>query len=176
MSSSSAYSLSCRRNDSKEEWNVSNSLSSFSSYRNSDRVVSVKEFSALHHLGYKWVDPIVKLPLSRFRKSSTIVALCKKVEMIASTINEHIVSIKQAKSGDNVCHGWEGHSHDFFYMYSTLVTNLHVCLPFDDFTMGILRVLNVASSQLHPNSWASIQASKLICHMFHLKPSPQVFL
>ena len=75
-----------------------------------------------------------------------------------------------------MCHGREGHSHDFFYMYSTLVSDLHVRLPFDDFTMGVLRVLNVAPTQLHPNSWASLQAFRLVCRVFHLRPSPQVFL
>jgi len=74
------------------------------------------------------------------------------------------------------CHGREGHSHDFFYMYATLMTDLHVCVPFDDFTMGVLRVLNVVPSQLHPNSWAALQAFRLVCRVLHLKPSPQVFL
>jgi len=64
----------------------------------------------------------------------------------------------------------------FFFMYSALISDLHVCLPFDDFTMGVLRVLNVAPSQLHPNSWASLQVFRLICRVFHLKPTPQVFL
>jgi len=115
-----------------------------SSSRDSDHVVSAEELSALRHPGYEWVDPRVKLSLSRFEKSSTIAALCKKVYMKASIVDEHIVSMKRAKSGDSVCHGREGHSHDFFYMYSTLVTDVHVCLPFDDFTMGVLRVLKVA--------------------------------
>jgi len=97
----------------------------------------------------------VKLPLSRFSKSVTIVDFCKKYDILADTVDDRIISVERARSGDSVCHGREGHSHDFFYMYSTLVSDLHVCLPFDDFTM---RVLNVAPSQLHPNSWTSLQA------------------
>jgi len=61
-------------------------------------------------------------------------------------------------------------------MYSALISDLHVCLPFDDFTIGVLRVLNVAPNQLHPNSLASLQAFRLICRVFHLKPTSQVFL
>ena len=108
----------------------------------------------------------MKLPLSRFSKSVAIVPFRKKYDIVAGIVDERIVSIERAKSGDSVCHGREGHSHDFFYMYSTLISDWHVCLPFDDFTMGVLRVLNVAPSQLHPNSWASLQAFRLICECF----------
>jgi len=118
----------------------------------------------------------VKLLLSRFSKSVVIVDFRKKYDILADTVDDHIISVERAKSGDSVCHGREGHSYDFFYMYSTLVLDLHVRLPFDDFTMGVLRVLNVAPNQLHPNSWASLQAFRLVCRVFHLRPSPQVFL
>jgi len=162
MSSSSVYSPSSRHCYSEEEWNVSHCTSSANSKRDSNHVVGAEDFSVLRHPGYEWVDPRVKLPLSRFGKSSAVASLCNKVEMIASTVDENIVSIERTKSGDSVCHDREGHSHDFFYMYSTLVTNLHVCLPLDDFTMGVLRVLNMAPNQLHPNSWASLHAIRLI--------------
>ena len=46
----------------------------------------------------------------------------------------------------------------FFYMYACLFSDLHVSLPFDNFTMDVLKALNVAPTQLHPNTWASIQA------------------
>jgi len=77
-----------------EEWNVSNFPNSLSSQRDNDCVDGVKEYLALHHPEYKWVDPRVKLPLSRFKRSYVIVVLCKRVEMIADTVNEHIVSIE----------------------------------------------------------------------------------
>jgi len=144
--------------------------------RDDEDSVGAEEFSALRHPGYEWVDPRVKLPLSRFSKFVAIVDFRKKYDILADTVDDRIVSIERAKSGDIVCHGREGHSHDFFYMYSTLISNFHVCLPFDDFTIGVLRLLNVAPSQLHPNSWASLQAFRLICRVFHLRPSPQVFL
>jgi len=158
MSSSSAYYLSSRHSDSEEERTVSDSPCSDSVQSDDEDSVGAEEFSALCHLGYEWVDPRVKLPLSRFSKSATIVDFRKKYDSLADIVDDRIVSVERARSGDSVCHGREGHSHDFFYMYSTLVSDLHVCLPFDDFTMGVLRVLNVAPNQLHPNSWASLQA------------------
>jgi len=118
----------------------------------------------------------VKLSLSRLCKSATITTFRIKHNIIANTIDKRIISIERAKSGDSVCHGREGHSHYFFYMYSALISNLQVCLPFYDSTMGVLRVLNVEPSHLYPNSWASLQAFLLICRVFHLKFFPQVFL
>jgi len=77
---------------------------------------------------------------------------------------------------DNMCHGREGHSHDFFYIYPCMFIDSNIRLPFDEFTIGILGPLNVAPMQLHPNSWASLQAFRLLVEMFHLRPSPHVFL
>jgi len=55
-----------------------------------------------------------------------------------------------------VCHCREGLEGDIFYMYACMFTELHVRLPLDEFTMGVLRLLNVAPTQLHPNSWGSL--------------------
>jgi len=61
-------------------------------------------------------------------------------------------------------------------MHACLFSNLHVSLPFDNFTVGVLRALNVDPTQLHPNTWASIQAFSLICDVFRLSPTPSHFL
>lgn len=45
----------------------------------------------------------------------------------------------------------------FLYVYSFLFLDLYVAFPFYDFTMDVLRTLNVAPTQLHPNTWASLQ-------------------
>jgi len=42
--------------------------------------------------------------------------------------------------------------------------------------MGMLRTLNVAPTQLQPNSWAPLRAFRLLVEMFWLKSSPHVFL
>jgi len=64
----------------------------------------------------------------------------------------------------------------FFYMYMCHFSQLHVRLPFDDFTMGVLRALNVAPTQLHPNNWAYLQAFHVLCQSLYLEPSPYAFL
>ena len=61
-------------------------------------------------------------------------------------------------------------------MYYVLLTSLHVRLPFDEFIVRVLYILNVAPSQLHPNDWAALQAFKLVYRVLGLKPSPPIFL
>ena len=51
-----------------------------------------------------------------------------------------------------MCHGCEGLEDDFFYAYACMFMKLYVWLPFDEFNMGVLQKLNVAPTQLHPNS------------------------
>ncbi|QCD99468.1 hypothetical protein DEO72_LG7g750 [Vigna unguiculata] len=83
--------------------------------------------------------------------------------VISKGVNGDIVSLERVSAVDRVCHGKEGSTEKFFYMYMCHFSQLHVRLPLDDFTMGVLRVLNVAPTQLHPNSWAYLQAFRILC-------------
>ncbi|WVZ05867.1 hypothetical protein V8G54_019213 [Vigna mungo] len=49
---------------------------------------------------------------------------------------------------------------DFFYAYSYLFNDLLLCFPSNDLHMGVMRELNLAFTQLHPNGWAFMQAFK----------------
>ncbi|QCD89758.1 Transposase putative [Vigna unguiculata] len=49
-------------------------------------------------------------------------------------------------------------------------------LPFDEFTIGVLQFLKVAPTQLHPNSWAYLQAFQVLCMTVYLQPSLRAFL
>ncbi|QCD79228.1 hypothetical protein DEO72_LG1g2867 [Vigna unguiculata] len=42
--------------------------------------------------------------------------------------------------------------------------------------MGVLRLQNVAPTQLHPNSWAYLQAFRILSRSLYMQPSPQAFL
>ncbi|QCD93788.1 hypothetical protein DEO72_LG5g1864 [Vigna unguiculata] len=87
-----------------------------------------------------------------------------------------IVSLERVSAIDRVCHGQEGATEKFLFMYMCHFSQLHVRLPFDDFTMGVLRALNVAPTQLHPNSWAYLQAFRILCESLYLEPTPYAFL
>ena len=56
-----------------------------------------------------------------------------------------------------------------------MFTDSNVRLTFDKFTMGVLHMLNVAPTQLHPNSRTLLQAFQLLPEMFNLNPSPHVY-
>jgi len=98
------------------------------------------------------------------------------IPVIAKGVNRGIVSMERVSAIDRVCHGQEGATEKFFYMYMCHFSQLHVRLPLDDFTMGVLCELNVAPTQLHPNSWAYMQAFRVLCQSLYLQPSPCAFL
>ena len=126
---------------------------------------------------YDWVDPTVLRIPSKIKSSD-------KLDQFLSTHKKFLTPDCPADAlyvdicdmTDRVCHGRENAPHDFFFVYSTLFSHLHVSLPFDDFTVSILRILNVAPTQLHPNSWAILQAFRVICQIFGLMPTAESFL
>ena len=59
-------------------------------------------------------------------------------------VNWGIVSLERVNAIDRVCHRQEGATEKVFYMYMCHFSQLHVRLPLDDFTMGVLHALNVA--------------------------------
>jgi len=71
---------------------------------------------------------------------------------------------------------WVGLVHLSSICTPIFFSNLHIFLPFDNFTMGVLRTLNIAPTQLHPNTWVSIQAFRLIYDVLCLHPTPFCFL
>jgi len=54
------------------------------------------------------------------------------------------VALDRVSAIDCVCHSQEGASEGFFYMYMCHFSQLYVRFPFIDFTMRVLRLLNVA--------------------------------
>jgi len=96
--------------------------------------------------------------------------------MLKPDAPQDVIVADNCSSSKRVYHGQENGPQDFFYVYTYLFTNLHVTLPFDEFTMGVLMILCIAPTQLPPNSWASMQAFRLICDLFKLRWSLESFL
>ena len=67
-------------------------------------------------------------------------------------------------------------SPPFFFMYRCLFEVLGLILPLIVFQCALLEHLNVAPSQLHPNSWAMVRAFEILCPFFNIRPSVSVFL
>ncbi|KAK2390408.1 hypothetical protein QL285_063952 [Trifolium repens] len=63
-----------------------------------------------------------------------------------------------------------------FYMYTKFIEDFHLYFPFTEFQQSMLRVLNIAPTQLSANSWSFIKAFELICFGLDiLDPSVAVF-
>ena len=101
--------------------------------------------------GYDWIAFDVRNQ-SLFRWSKLLNSWLNCTPVIARDVKRDIVSLEQVSAVERVCHGQEGVADKFFYMYMCHFSQLHVRLSLDDFAMGVLRLLNVAPTQLHPNS------------------------
>jgi len=64
----------------------------------------------------------------------------------------------------------------FFFLYTTVFKRLKLRLPFTGFECALLTEVNVALSQLHPNSWAFVRAFVILCNYLGHPPFVDVFL
>jgi len=126
--------------------------------------------------GYFWVAEGVRSCYSKYRWSRLLKSWLNSIYLFERGFDLDTMIVERVSVVECVCHGREGASSDFFYMYSCMFVKLHIRLPFDAFTMGILKLLNVAPTQLHPNSWGSLQAFRLLCRALGLEPTAESFL
>ncbi|XP_029128209.1 uncharacterized protein LOC114916185 [Cajanus cajan] len=129
--------------------------------------------------GYEWVNGEVTSYYSRYRDTGMITNLLDYTKCLnfGAAEEPYPIGVRSCRNNafpnpDMVCLDQSGAKMESFYMYDCLIRDLKVKLPFDEFTMGVLRVLNVAPTQLHPNSWAQLQGFKHLCKCVNIKPSP----
>jgi len=125
---------------------------------------------------YDWADISVRNIPTILREPDDLDKMILKAPLVRFGLPSDIVVAEICGYTDRVCPGRENAPVDSFYVYTTLFTDLRVTLLFDDFTMDVLRLLNLAPTQLHPNSWASLQAFRMVCQLFELTPRVEVFL
>lgn len=64
-------------------------------------------------------------------------------------------------------------SHFFFYLY--FIKDMKVLFPISHFSMEVLRVFNIVSSQLFSNNWGYIRAFEMVCEELVITPNVGVF-
>jgi len=64
----------------------------------------------------------------------------------------------------------------FFYLYQTMFKRIGMRLPFSAFERELLTEINVAPTQLHPNSWAFVKAFDILCGYLCQPASVDIFL
>ncbi len=95
---------------------------------------------------------------------------------ISSTGNEEDVVVLSCHTEERVCDQKMGGEQDqSFLMYLGVLEEFSVKIPFTPFQMDVLKFINVAPSQIPPNSWAFIRGYEILCKFFHLEPSIGAF-
>jgi hypothetical protein len=111
---------------------------------------------------------------SRFNSLEMIACLRKVVKLCGGGADECQIIVDPVGEGELVTTKNTVEPH-YFYMYASVIQALNLWFPLTSFEGTVLRVLNVAPSQLQPNSWAFVKAFELICHGLGLEPSVGVF-
>ncbi|KAL2332902.1 hypothetical protein Fmac_014115 [Flemingia macrophylla] len=147
------------------------------------RLARKREFDPVLMPGYEWVHGEVGANYSRFWDQDSILNLLAYTKFLEGFGSEENYPIRL-----HVCRSDDRPNPDFvfldttkfplpsFYVYDCWFRDLEVKLPFDDFTFSVLRILNVAPTQLHPNSWAAMQAFKVLCLGLGVTPTTPLFL
>ena len=143
---------------SKSPPSCSSSSSSSSSSLVRDDTGNVSDRSRLH-VGPGWVDPRVCEVSSSFYTDTSVADFLNEVPVLKASAEESLLAFGPCSLEDCVYKERSSTEPPFFFMYSCLFADLHVSLPFDAFTAGVLKELNVAPTQLHPNSWVHASIS-----------------
>jgi len=81
------------------------------------------------------------------------------------------ISVRPCTAGEPVC--VDNHSNGgepFFFFYQSVFQRVGQRLPFTSFERELLTEINVAPTQLHPNSWAFIRAFGILFSYFGCYP------
>jgi len=127
-------------------------------------------------VGPTWVDPRVCEVSSSFYTDAFVAEFLDEVPVLKASAEESLLAFGPCSLEDRVYRERSSTEPPFFFMYVCLFADLHVSLPFDAFTAGVLKELNVAPTQLQPNSWAPMQTFRIVCRTFGLRPLPSCFL
>jgi hypothetical protein len=117
----------------------------------------------------------VTMEVSSIYQSAESVARFREKHDVSGEFDEEEVILEPVEAGEYVTavHNTEP---AFFYMYTHFIKDFHLYFPFTEFQLSMLRVLNVAPTQLSPNSWSFIKAYELVCFGLDIaSPSVAVF-
>ena len=104
------------------------------------------------------------------------IARLRSLRTISSTGSEDDVILESCGPKERVCIlRPKSVSEEFFYFYPSILEDFNIRIPFTDFEVDVLRTINIAPSQLHPNSWAFMKAFERICEVLYIVPTIGLF-
>ncbi|KOM51811.1 hypothetical protein LR48_Vigan09g047000 [Vigna angularis] len=125
---------------------------------------------------YHWAASEVRGLMSQFRSRAVLENWIENSCILRTLGYQTCVKLIACREDERVCHGRENSPDEFFYCYASPFYDLYMRLPFTVFQMEVLRTLNVAPSQLHPNSWGYMQAFAVLCRAVGIRPTVGLFL
>ncbi|KOM52333.1 hypothetical protein LR48_Vigan09g099200 [Vigna angularis] len=125
---------------------------------------------------YDWASREVSDFRSLFRNRVVLADWVENSYILRTLGYSSCVKLVACRENERVFHGRENATHDFFYCYASPFYDLYVRLPLTNFQMEVLRTLNVAPTQLHPNSWGYMQAFAVMCQALAIRPTVALFL
>ncbi|KAJ1384008.1 hypothetical protein SESBI_42912 [Sesbania bispinosa] len=124
---------------------------------------------------YDWVHPEVLEKATEYLTSESVQNFREDYDIGNPRIEKSII-VEPCLPDDFVCHNKKSiNDPDLIFWYDTLTSKLGVTLPISQFESSVLRSLNVAPTQLHPNSWTFVRAFIIICEYFGFKPTARKF-
>jgi len=123
-----------------------------------------------------WLDSNVAKAVSVYSSSSFVQSFLDNVDILDDSLPDAGFSARRCLPSDLVFHSRGSSNLDFFFLYAKVVKDSRLRLPLDEFSIGVLRALNVASTQLHPNSWTYMQGFQMLCLGLGLTTTPALFL
>lgn len=66
-------------------------------------------------------------------------------------------------------------SYDYNYVYEILFKEYDITFPLSDFETGMLTMMNIVPSQLHPKTWAFLKCFELLCRHLGFELSINIF-
>ena len=100
--------------------------------------------------GYEWVSREVNSYCTCFQTPDSIATFKKEVDMTIYDDFESLV-VEHCTSDDRVFLKASKSESNFIYFYVDVFKELHIQLLYADFECGMLRTMNIAYVQLHPN-------------------------
>ncbi|KEH26424.1 hypothetical protein MTR_6g055980 [Medicago truncatula] len=94
---------------------------------------------------------------------------------ISATKREEDIVLAPCPAGEKVCTMRLRGVKKIFHMYAAVLEEFGVKFPFTLFEIDVLRLLNVAPTQIHPNSWAFIRGFEIFCDALDMLSSAGVF-
>ncbi|WVZ15328.1 hypothetical protein V8G54_012894 [Vigna mungo] len=126
--------------------------------------------------GYRWASLELDEYTSDFGTREDLLWWLNRSYIARDLEDAQLFRLRVSHPNERVFHGKRSSQEDFFFAYIYMFDQMYVRVPFTDFQASVLKELNIAPSQLHPNGWAAVQAFTTLCAAVGLIPMVRVFL